>query len=878
MEDPLGIDALKPRFAWNYFITTQRNQLQSAYELIVSDDSIDIARQKGNVWTTGKVISSQNIQVTYEGKQLRPFTKYYWCVKVYNQNGEASDWSDISTFETAMIYANDWKAKWISDGSSQPAKEEDYYKEDRMPLFRKTFTADKAVQSARLYISGLGYYEAYLNSSKIGDHVLDPGFTTFKKEVLYAVYDITNMIKNGQNCIGVMSGNGWYNPLPLKLFGKWDLRDYQQTGRPCVKAEIHIQYNDGSTAVIVTDNTWKTAPGPIVRNSVYLGEHYNATLEQPNWDNINADKATWKNAVVTNGPSGTLAAQMQPPVTITRIIKPVNISQPAKDMFVVDMGQNFAGVARIRVQGKRGQKITLRYGELIYSDGKLNVMTAVTTQIKNSNGGPGAPKIAWQEDSYTCKGEGVETWQPRFTFHGFRYIEVTGWPGILNKEDIEGLRMNSNVQPVGSFACSNNMFNQLHEAIQWTFLSNIFSVQSDCPTREKMGYGADIAVTSGAYIYNYNMAPFYSKSVNDFANEQRPGGGITELAPFTGIADKGYGDSSGPLGWELAFPFLQKQLYDFYGDVHIIQANYFPLQRQIQFLQSKAQNNLFYDDISDHEALNEKPVAFTASAFYYQHAVLAADFAGILHKTADSLAYAELAASIKKTIRDTFYHGNGQLANSTQSAQLFGLWHGLSPNPPASFAILHDSITKRNGHLSTGIFATQMLFDVLRNNNRNDIAYTIANKRDFPGWGYMLANGATTLWETWAPSDNVYSQNHPMFGSVDEWFYRSLLGINGAAPGFRKIIIKPQPAGDLTWAKGSYTSVSGIISSAWKIENDTFNLEVSIPVNTTATIYVPCKTNATVYESGKAINSLKHENGYAVAEVGSGEYLFSVKQ
>ena len=877
IENPLGIDAKQPRFAWN-FTTTQRNQLQAAYELIVSDNSKDIAQQKGNVWNTGKVTANQSIQITYAGKPLRSFTKYYWRVRVYNQNNEASGWSSINSFETAMMDTADWQAQWISDGSSQPAREEDYYKADRMPLFRKTFSATKVVQSARLYISGLGYYEAYLNGNKIGNHGLDPGFTTFKREVLYAVYDITNMVKNCNNCIGVMSGNGWYNPLPLKLFGKWDLRDYQQTGRPCVKAELHIQYTDGSTAVIATNSTWQTAPGPVARNSVYLGEHYDARLEQQNWSNANAAKTAWKKAVVIDGPSGRLAAQMQPPITITKVVQPVKITQPAKDTFVVDMGQNFAGVASIKVQGKKGQRITLRYGEEIYNDGKLNVMTAVTTQIKNGNGGPGAPKIAWQEDSYTCKGDGIETWHPHFTFHGFRYIEVTGWQGALNKYNIKGLRMNSNVMQDGSFACSNSMFNQLHEAIQWTFLSNIFSVQSDCPTREKMGYGADMAVTSGAYLYNYNMAQFYTKSVTDFANEQRPEGGITELAPFTGIADKGYGDQSGPLGWELAFPFLQKQLYDFYGDVHIIQTNYPAVQRQMQFLQTKAQNNLFYDDISDHEALNEKPVAFTASAFYYQHALLAADFAGILHKTADSIQYAKLAANIKQTIIDTFYHGKGQFANNTQSAQLFALWHHLTPDTAASFTVLQDSITRRNGHLSTGIFATQMLFDVMRNHNRNDIAYSIADKRDFPGWGFMLANGATTLWETWAPSDNVYSQNHPMFGTVDEWFYRSLLGINAAAPGFKKIIIKPQPAGNLTWAKGSYTSIGGVIGSDWKIEHNIFTLKATIPANTTATIYVLCKPNTTVYESGKTTEVLKYENGYAVVEVGSGQYEFSVKQ
>jgi len=776
-----------------------------------------------------------------------------------------------------MLNTEDWKAKWISDGSKNPEHDEDYYKDDRMPLFRKEFDANKKIASARLYISGLGYYETYLNGNKIGDHVLDPGFTTYKKQVLYVVYDITSMLKKGKNVAGVMLGNGWYNPLPMRLFGRIDLRKYQQTGRPCVKAEIHVQYSDGSADIIATDETWQTTPGAVVHNNVYLGEHYDARLEQKNWCTTNADKKVWKNAVAVNGPSGELIVQMQPAIKITRVIKPVRITEPKPDTFIVDMGQNFAGVARIKIKGASGTKITLRYGEDVYKDGTLNYMTTVCTQLKKGGlkGGPGAPETAWQEDSYTLKGEGTEVWNPRFTFHGFRYVEITGWQGKPTVNDIEGLRTNADLQNNGTFECSNDMFNQLHQNIQWTFLSNVFSVQSDCPGREKMGYGADMVVSSNAFLYNYDMANFYRKAVCDYANEQQPDGGITEIAPYTGIADLGYGGESGPLGWELVFPYLQKQLYDFYGDKRIIEENYNALTKQINFLQSKAKDNLFYWDISDHEALDPKPEAFSASAFYYHHVCLAAEFADLLHKTDDSLKYNKLAKRIKDAIvRKYLIPNTGRFDNATQSAQIFALWYNFSPEKDSTFSVLMNEFARHNWHLSTGIFSTKMMFDVLRENDINDIAYKIANQRDYPGWGNMIVNGATTLWETWAYPDESPSQNHPMFGSVDEWFYRSLPGINSAAPGFEKIIIKPQPAKDLTWAKGSYQSIRGKIISDWKIDGNNFVLNVSIPANTKATIYIPAKQNATITESGKTMQVLRYEKGYAVVEIGSGDYSF----
>lgn len=872
--NPLGIDSKKPRFAWK-LESKERNQFQTGYELIVGDNIGDIQKGVGNIWQSGKVISSQSIQLEYAGKELKPFTKYYWRVKVYDKNDEASLWSTINSFETAMLNSSEWKAKWIGDGSQFPDRDEDYYKDDRMPLFRKNFLAGKKIRSARLYVSGIGYYEAYLNGNKIGDDLLQPGFTTWRKQVLYSVYDITAMIKRGKNAAGIMLGNGWWNPLPLKLFGKFELRKHQQTGRPCVKAELHLQYNDGSSEIVNTDESWRTTPGPVIKNNVYLGEHYDARMEVKNWCNINAGQQGWKNAVVENGPDGELSAQMVQPIRITRLVKPISITEVKPDTFIVDMGQNFAGVARIIVKGQAGTRIHLRYGEDIYKDSSLNFMTTVCTQLKWGNGGPGSPQVAWQEDDYILNGEGLETWSPRFTFHGFRYVEITGWPGKPTINDIEGLRMNSDVTQAGNFECSSKMFNQLHDAIQWTFLSNLFSVQSDCPGREKMGYGADIVVTANSFMYNYDMSQFYAKTIRDYANDQQPDGGITEIAPYTGIADRGYGGESGPLGWQLVFPYLQKQLFEYYGDKRIIEENYEGLKKQISFLQSKAVDNLFYWDISDHEALDAKPEAFTASSFYYHHVLIAAEFAGILDKKEDSVKYSKLAGKIKEEIISHFQVGKtGRFDNATQSAQLFALWYGFTENKDSTFKILMNELTRHEGHLATGIFSTRMLFDVFRENNMNDIAYSVADQRTYPGWGHMLEHGATTLWETWAYPDNFPSQNHPMFGSVDEWFYRSLLGINAAAPGFRKIIIKPQPAGDLEWAKGSYESVYGQIKSDWKKGDGVFTLNVSIPVNTTAHIYVPAKEDETVSESGKAVKVLRYENGYAVIETGSGNYSF----
>jgi alpha-L-rhamnosidase len=487
-------------------------------------------------------------------------------------------------------------------------------------------------------------------------------------------------------------------------------------------------------------------------------------------------------------------------------------------------------------------------------------------------------------NAYILKGDGEEVFTPEFTFSGFRYVEVTGFPGKPDLNSIEGLRMNSDLQETGSFECSNAMFNQIQEMTKWTFLSNVFSVQSDCPAREKLGYGADIVTTAEAFSYNFDMSNFYRKLVQDFVNDVRPNGGMPEIAPNVGINDQGMGGDTGSPGWQLAFPFGMKVLLDYYGDTRTVEKNYEILKKQIDFMHSATPGYIVKQCISDHESIDKKPIALSATAFYYHHVIILTEFAQLLSKKEDATKYQQLADDIKSSFVKTFLKpGTGIFDSGTQAAQLISLYYDLVPESEKDKAVDHllsEIYNEHKGHLSTGIFATKFMFDFFRQQNRNDVSYSVANQRSFPGWGNMLANGATTLYESWAYPDTASSQNHPMFGSISEWYYKSLLGINSKAPGFTKFEIKPQPAGDLTWAKGHYDAITGRIISDWKIEGVCFYLNVNIPANTTANIYVPSLPGKPVNESGQpaekssGLKFIAYRDGYAVFEAGGGSYSF----
>ncbi|MDR3716955.1 MAG: family 78 glycoside hydrolase catalytic domain [Puia sp.] len=889
--DPLGMDEGSPHFSWT-FRSDKRNQYQSACEILVADSRSLLQQDKGNIWTLTKTSSAVSVGVEYAGRLLRPFTRYYWKVRAWNRRGIPTPWSATGFFETGSLHTA-WQGSWISDGKPQPAKDEDFYKEIPAPMLRKEFSVRKKIAEARLYISGLGYYEAYLNGKKLGDQVLDPGWTNYGKTILYSVYDISVAVKQGRNAFGVMLGNGWYNPLPMKLFGRFNLREVLTTGRPRVLVNLRIRYTDGTTEVVASDTSWRAGEGYIRKNNVYLGEEQDGRLRDDSWAIPYFHDTGWIPASAEDAPGGLLTAQEAPPIRITRLLRPVNVTEPDKKVYVFDLGQNFAGWIRMKIRAGRGQVVHFRYGELLFPSGRVNGMTTVAGHIKDIwhlRGGPGAPLTAYQEDAYVCRGDSTDFFQPHFTFHAFRYVEITGLSEKPALGSLQGLRLNADLPVNGSFTCGNELLNRIQQNTLFTFLSNVFSVQSDCPGREKQGYGADMVVSAEAFIYNFDMSRFYAKTVSDFAADVRPNGGMPECAPYNGITTEGFEEGAGPAGWELAFPFLQERLYRFYGNRKIIADHYQATRDLVEFLRGQARDGLLDHDIGDHVAVNAKHVPLTSGAFYYHHVKLLEEFAGILHKTDDSVLYHKLADSIAVSFNRRYLRkGTGTYDTSyNQTTQVFPLWYGLTPpdeREKAFGALTEDILGRSRGHLTTGIFGTKMLFDVLRRYDRNDIAWMINTQDGYPGYGYMIKKGATTLWETWEEPDQA-SWNHPMFGSVSEWFYRSLLGINPAedAVGMDKVELKPYIPGGLRFAKGYYQSVRGRISSEWEKKGGVLYWRIVIPPNTSARIFVPCGQGDTLFESGRPVPDAGGEgflfagraSGFSIFEAGSGSYHFTV--
>lgn len=835
--NPLGIDDAQPSLSWK-LESTERGQFQTACEIFAATSPENLKHGIYDIWDSGKTNSHESIAIPYGGPALRSGQRVYWMVRVWNRAGKSSESRQTAWWEMGLLSPEEWRAVWIS----QPGAKDD----SPAPLFRREFALKKGIKRARAYVSGLGYYELYLNGKRIGDHMLDPGWTTYSKRVLYSTYDVTAELKHGPNAAGLMLGNGWFNPLPLRMWGSLNLRDHLTVGVPRACLQIVIDYMDGSSDMVATDESWKTASGPILRNSVYLGEVYDARREQAGWDRPGFNDSAWPQAVRAAAPLGPLCAQDAPPIRVTRVLKPAGINEIKPGVYIVDFGQNFAGVVRLRVEGPPGAEIKIRSGELLHSNGALNGLTACVGQLKNNG----------QSDEYILKGRGIEVYSPHFTFHGFRYVEITGLPHRPLLDDVEGLRMNSDVTPAGAFECSNDELNRIQEMVLWTELSNLFSVESDCPHREKFGYGGDMVACSEAAIFNFDMERFYAKAVQDLADAARTNGGFTETAPAVGIADEGLGGGSGPIGWDTAQPFLQWELYQYYGDRSLLARQYEATRRWIEFLQRCAHANLIDNGISDHESLVPKPRFLTGSAFYHLNVTLFAKIARVLGYDADADAAEAMAGRIQGAFNRKFLNAStGVYDAGTQACQAFPLRLGLVPaeeRPRVLDVLTRDILDTHQGHLSTGIFGTKFMLEALTDCGRADVAGKIVSQPTYPGWGYMLANGATTLWEHWAYSDNVYSHDHPMFGSVSEWFYKCLGGIKPApdAAGFDKIIIQPQPVAGVQWVTCSYDSVHGKIVSNWTKDGHRFDLHVRIPIGTAATVMVPGR-DATVVGSGE---------------------------
>ncbi len=862
--EPLGIDVSKPRLSW-WLNSSERGAEQSAFQIMVASSEPKLRADKGDLWDSGKVESQRSIQISYGGKTLASQQKCFWKVRVWDEKGNLSNWSSTSSWMMGLLSPNDWKGKWIQRVVKQTLVAIDPFNDSPAPLFRKSFNVEKSVGSAVLSISGLGYFEPRLNGAKVGDHQLDPGWTDFAKRVSYQTFDVTKQMKAGENALGVMLGNGFFNPLPIKMWGHINLREHLAIGEPRLIAQLEIKFKDGTSQTVASDESWRVGDGPVIRNSAYLGEVYDARKEANGWDSPGFSDNGWERpVVVSQGFVPTLSTQRTPPIRVTKVVKPIQITEPKPGVFIVDYGQNFSGVTRMKVKGSAGTRVRLRSGELLYKNGILNGMTAVTGQSKGGGKdyvytGNGEPKTAFQLDEYVLKGSGPEVFQPRFTFHGFRYVEVTGYPGKPTLADFEGLRMNSDVEQIGSFECSNPLFNKIQTMVEWTLLSNLFSVQSDCPHREKFGYGGDQVATSEMAIYTFNMARFYSNTIDLMAEAQRPNGGFTETAPFVGIADAGHGGQSGPVAWGSAYPILLSDLERYYGENSWREEQSERQKVWNSLLKSKLVNGLLSTGLNDHEALVELSPELAGTAFYYLNLLLSGK---------NVAANVKEIQATKTRYNDRFLdRKTGKYDTGTQASQAFSLAIGLVPDDMKEKAldVLIKDIEAHDFHLTTGIFGTKYVFQVLSGAGRNDVAYRIVNNKAFPGWGHMIENGATTIWEHWEYSDNTFSHNHSMFGSVSEWFYKSLAGIqpDPAGPGFKKFIVKPSVVGDMTWVKAHHDSMYGRIESSWKREGNKLTMTVVVPPNTSATVFVP-GTGAT--EGGKAVKSM--------ANVGSGTYVF----
>ncbi len=884
--------SIVPQLSWRVE-SGKRGQAQSASQILVASSAEILAAGKGDLWDSGKVKAKRSPLVNYAGKTLVAGQRCHWKVRCWDADDQPDAWSAPAIWEVAPTAPADWQgARWIDDGRDNPSKDEDFYQPDPAPLLRHEFEVTKPIVRARLHVAGLGYALPSLNGKRLADHILDPPWTNFDKRILFRTHDVTAALGEGSNCLGLTLGNGWFNPLPLRMWGARNIRAALPHGRPRAIALLVVEHPDGSRTNITTGPDWRTSNGPTLRNSVFLGEERDARLENSGWDKPGFDAAAWKLARITEAPLKPLMPILDmPPVRATESITPVAVTSPAKDVHIVDFGINFTGLPEIKLNVPSGTRIAMRYGEILHPDGTLNPMTSVCGQIKgmkkNDNGvetpigGPGAPTVAWQQDIYIAHGGKGETYRPDFTFHAFRFMEITGVLEAPKLGDIRGIRAHSELPDAGSFSCSNELFNRIQEITRNTFTNNAISVQSDCPHRERFGYGGDIAVTSEAFMMNYNMAGFYAKTARDFADTAQSDGNFTDTAPFVGVQYCG-------VGWAMAHPLLLEQIYQHYGNQSLVAEQLPAAVRWFDLEASKREKDLVVKGLGDHEAKPKIAGPVITTPMFIDTARRMARLSRVIGAEQDSLRFEKMADESTRAWAKAFLAETGKVGGGSQSEQAMALGFGAVPENARDkvFENLVANLTSAadGPSLTTGIFGTRFMMEQLTQRGRHDLAYAIADRKSFPSWGWMLENGATTLWETWKQSDNTYSHNHPMFGSISAWFFRWLGGIQAAddAVGFDRIIIRPQAIPNLKWVKCSHRSIRGLIESNWSTADTTTSYEIVIPPDSTAVIELPAGGELTegghpLAEAG-AIKNLPPGNGVQRLQVGSGRYQFSLKR
>lgn len=925
--DPLGIDTSQPRFSW-VLESHRRGQMQSAYQILVSSSEENLEYNVADLWDSGKVVSDQSVNVPYSGSALTSGQRCWWKIRCWNRSSNdgidemrpysdpeileelqmerTSEYSEPAMFDMGLLEESDWEGEWIGAGETISS-----------PLLRKEFALEKEVRRASVYISGLGYYELYINGEKVGDHVLDPGTTYYNNDqpfelgsrVLYVTYDVTDQLQSGENAIGVMLGNGWYSAeddIPPSPSHREPYGD-----RPTLIMQMNVEFADGDHMSIVTDDMWKTSAGPITYNDYSNGEDYNAQLEKLGWDTPDYDDSQWSKAQIMDSPSGKLRSQPMPPIKVIETFKPVRILSPRENVYVYDMGQNFSGWTRLQVSGPKGTKVTLKHGARVYDDGMLdarsNLYHCPDSEEDYHQGTPRDGAVgtqfhhcARQTDSYILKGEGIEIWEPRFTLHGFRYVELTGFPRIPTLESLEGRHVRSSVETVGNFTCSNPLINQIHHNICWTFMSSMQGFPQDAADRsERVGWLGDPIPED--FILNFDTASYWAKWSDDLKDSQKPDGDIPIICPlhwrgFYGMM---------PV-WKSTYPIIAWHVYLYYGNKRILAENYDGTKKLVDFLGTIAEDHIVSPGLGDHmepqpdgstsSGPQRTPSALTSTAYYYLDARIVAQAAEILGKVEDAAHYSELAAEIKAAFNQEFLNEDtNQYATGSQTSNAIPLYMGMVPKDKVDAVmknLIDNIVTTRKGHLFTGMLGTNALAQTLAEHGAADVMYQIATQTTFPGWGYMVSKGATTIWESWdGDPETQLSYNMKLFGSVDKFFYKHLAGINATSSGYEQIAIKPCVVGDLEYAKASIKTVRGLVAVDWERDEKSLAMKITIPVNSQAKASVPKmglrnvsvrESVGIIWEAGEFIKGVpgitagSESDDYVSFHVGSGTYIFQL--
>jgi alpha-L-rhamnosidase len=853
LANPIGIDAKKPRFSWQ-MADTRKGAAQTAYRVLVGTDSAALLKEQEIIWNTGWIQSSSSL-INYTG-QLKPYTKYYWCVAIADQQQKKST-SAIASFETGLMEMRNWKGSWISDVSDIKLKP--------APYFRKTFSAQKHIKSARAYIAAAGLYELSINGKKVGNHRMDPMYTRFDRRTLYVTYDVTDNLKDGTNAIGVLLGNGWYNHQSTAV---WDFHKANWRARPTFCLDLRITYEDGSVETITSGKGWKTALSPVIFNSIYTAEHYDARLEQPGWNTTDFDDSKWKDVYFRSAPSSNIVAQAVHPIRNVEKITAKSIRKFNDTTYLFDLGRNISGVSQISINGTAGTIVRLKHGERLYPNGHVDMSNIDAHYRPTDNTDP------FQTDIVILNGKGKQTFMPHFNYKGFQYVEVTSSaPVTLQKESLTGYFMHSDVPVAGAVTSSNPVIDKIWSATNNSYLSNLFGYPTDCPQREKNGWTGDAQIAIETGLYSFDGITVYEKWMADHRDEQQPNGVLPSIIPTDGW---GYEWGNGP-DWTSTIAIIPWNIYLFYGDQKLLADCYPNIKLYVDHINEVYPTGLTTWGLGDWVPVKStSPVELTSTCYYYADAVILAKAAKILGNEADYQTYSALAEKIKNAFNTKYLDKTtGIYGKGVQTELSVPLFWGLVPTEMK--AKVAENLAKKveadGFHLDVGLLGQKAILNALTENGYAEVAYKVAAQKTYPSWGWWIANGATTLYENWnIQAESDISLNHIMFGEIGAWIYKGLGGIrpDAAQPGFKNVILQPHFVAGMEHFEARHNSPFGEIISSWKREGKGMSYKVVVPANSTATVKLPEMTGLELKIDGK----VNIEN---TIQLTSGTYLFKWK-